>query len=165
MCDVAAVVFFDCSLYIGGYVLGFLFFFSGRKRHTSCVLVTGVQTCALPIWGVEGLRLQFLGPVIVAGKTLRSVVIILVPPAVADLFHEFGRRVQNVLGRHQRARVLRRAPRRFLRHVSRVRFGGGREIETGLDDGELALGRSEEVIVVLGGEALDQSLWLRSEEH
>src|SRR3546814_8380660 len=70
------------------------------------------------------------------------------------------RRVQNVLGRHQRARVLRRAPRRFLRHVSRVRFGGGREIETGLDDGELALGRSEEVIGVLGGEALDQSLWI-----
>src|SRR3546814_53913 len=27
-----------------------LFFFSGRSRHTSCALVTGVQTCALPIW-------------------------------------------------------------------------------------------------------------------
>src|SRR3546814_6060905 len=27
----------------------FLFFFSGRRRHTSCALVTGVQTCALPI--------------------------------------------------------------------------------------------------------------------
>src|SRR3546814_10524558 len=26
-----------------------LFFFSGRRRHTSCALVTGVQTCALPI--------------------------------------------------------------------------------------------------------------------
>src|SRR3546814_14881064 len=24
-------------------------FFSSRKRHTSCALVTGVQTCALPI--------------------------------------------------------------------------------------------------------------------
>src|SRR3546814_5225275 len=25
------------------------FFFSSRRRHTSCALVTGVQTCALPI--------------------------------------------------------------------------------------------------------------------
>src|SRR3546814_16254572 len=25
------------------------FFFSSRRRHTGCVLVTGVQTCALPI--------------------------------------------------------------------------------------------------------------------
>src|SRR3546814_10660053 len=26
------------------------FFFSSRRRHTICALVTGVQTCALPIW-------------------------------------------------------------------------------------------------------------------
>src|SRR3546814_11557002 len=26
-----------------------LFFFSNRRRHTICALVTGVQTCALPI--------------------------------------------------------------------------------------------------------------------
>src|SRR3546814_5061623 len=30
-------------------MLLFLFFFSSRRRHTSCALVTGVQTCALPI--------------------------------------------------------------------------------------------------------------------
>src|SRR3546814_814703 len=29
------------------------FFFSSRRRHTRCALVTGVQTCALPIWGVS----------------------------------------------------------------------------------------------------------------
>src|SRR3546814_1646157 len=28
---------------------GFVFFFSSRRRHTRCALVTGVQTCALPI--------------------------------------------------------------------------------------------------------------------
>src|SRR3546814_7643464 len=50
-------------------------FFSIRRRHTSCALVTGVQTCALPIYpqvikavlsvmrwwleiGVDGLRLD-----------------------------------------------------------------------------------------------------------
>src|SRR3546814_7796006 len=27
----------------------FLFFCSSRRRHTRCALVTGVQTCALPI--------------------------------------------------------------------------------------------------------------------
>src|SRR3546814_9846386 len=31
------------------YWCGFVFFFSSRRRHTSCSLVTGVQTCALPI--------------------------------------------------------------------------------------------------------------------
>src|SRR3546814_5960869 len=29
-------------------------FFSSRRRHTRCALVTGVQTCALPIWPVGG---------------------------------------------------------------------------------------------------------------
>src|SRR3546814_2711946 len=27
----------------------YFFFFSSRRRHTRCALVTGVQTCALPI--------------------------------------------------------------------------------------------------------------------
>src|SRR3546814_5850647 len=31
------------------------FFFSSRRRHTRCALVTGVQTCALPIWDAEQL--------------------------------------------------------------------------------------------------------------
>src|SRR3546814_1072555 len=28
-------------------------FFSSRRRHTRCALVTGVQTCALPIYPAE----------------------------------------------------------------------------------------------------------------
>src|SRR3546814_548640 len=32
-------------------VIEFDFFFSSRRRHTRCALVTGVQTCALPIYG------------------------------------------------------------------------------------------------------------------
>src|SRR3546814_3886126 len=31
-----------------------VFFFSSRRRHTRCALVTGVQTCALPIWPGKG---------------------------------------------------------------------------------------------------------------
>src|SRR3546814_10321780 len=32
---------------------GVVFFFSSRRRHTRCALVTGVQTCALPILNVD----------------------------------------------------------------------------------------------------------------
>src|SRR3546814_1348439 len=42
MCDVVVLI---------------LFFFSSRRRHTRCALVTGVQTCALPI---------YLGPIVAA---------------------------------------------------------------------------------------------------
>src|SRR3546814_14228201 len=33
-----------------------VFFFSSRRRHTRCALVTGVQTCALPISRIAGLH-------------------------------------------------------------------------------------------------------------
>src|SRR3546814_7161892 len=32
------------------------FFFSSRRRHTRCALVTGVQTCALPILQVADME-------------------------------------------------------------------------------------------------------------
>src|SRR3546814_5180157 len=34
-----------------------VFFFSSRRRHTRCALVTGVQTCALPICQVLNVAL------------------------------------------------------------------------------------------------------------
>src|SRR3546814_7838352 len=46
MCSVCCVLCFVTSIYI---VILFFFFFSSRRRHTRCALVTGVQTCALPI--------------------------------------------------------------------------------------------------------------------
>src|SRR3546814_6523814 len=39
------------------------FFFSSRRRHTRCALVTGVQTCALPIY--DGV--VFLDPAVGTG--------------------------------------------------------------------------------------------------
>src|SRR3546814_7845587 len=45
------------------------FFFSSRRRHTSCALVTGVQTCALPIYSLaeaDSLRKA-------AGKKVREI--------------------------------------------------------------------------------------------
>src|SRR3546814_18673167 len=38
--------FFFPSIFV---IFLFCFFFSSRRRHTRCALVTGVQTCALPI--------------------------------------------------------------------------------------------------------------------
>src|SRR3546814_4337872 len=44
-----------------------VFFFSSRRRHPRCALVTGVQTCALPIWFLtfatgEGATPRLKGP-------------------------------------------------------------------------------------------------------
>src|SRR3546814_7794549 len=57
------------------------FFFSSRRRHTRCALVTGVQTCALPILsehdiiyadhGLAFVKALVLGKVILVGKDLR----------------------------------------------------------------------------------------------
>src|SRR3546814_1483190 len=38
-----------CIFYFCFCSFCFVFFFSSRRRHTRCALVTGVQTCALPI--------------------------------------------------------------------------------------------------------------------
>src|SRR3546814_5557823 len=39
-------------------MVAYMFFFSSRRRHTRCALVTGVQTCALPIYRL----VQAVGP-------------------------------------------------------------------------------------------------------
>src|SRR3546814_8836659 len=59
-----------------------LFFFSSIRRHTRCALVTGVQTCALPIFGVGGAGASALGaaPVVsgasvVSGNTASSAIV------------------------------------------------------------------------------------------
>src|SRR3546814_5286182 len=35
-------------------MVGLVMYFSSRRRHTRCALVTGVQTCALPIYAAPG---------------------------------------------------------------------------------------------------------------
>src|SRR3546814_6057277 len=42
------VCIYCCSVSMASSV----FFFASRRRHTRCALVTGVQTCALPILGL-----------------------------------------------------------------------------------------------------------------
>src|SRR3546814_1337510 len=46
----SSVVVFLCGSMISLRVVSLRFFFSSRRRHTRCALVTGVQTCALPIY-------------------------------------------------------------------------------------------------------------------
>src|SRR3546814_2931151 len=78
MCFAVFVLYFLC-----------LFFFSSRRRHTRCALVTGVQTCALPILfkfqrdGVVGAidKLERIGGCIIAdsvglGKTFEALAVI-----------------------------------------------------------------------------------------
>src|SRR3546814_10451465 len=40
-----------------------MFFFSSRRRHTRCALVTGVQTCALPISAGRAVSIGELGQI------------------------------------------------------------------------------------------------------
>src|SRR3546814_3698572 len=50
----------------------FSFFFSSRRRHTRCALVTGVQTCALPIYQERGLVLAVEHDVIAKRAEVRD---------------------------------------------------------------------------------------------
>src|SRR3546814_19126060 len=59
----------------------FLFFFSSRRRHTRCALVTGVQTCALPI-------LQELDPEDEEGKRLIRDPRVFINPVFSDFSEE-----------------------------------------------------------------------------
>src|SRR3546814_8744000 len=48
-------MYYYCGVSISRYTMlkvchVYVFFFSSRRRHTRCALVTGVQTCALPIF-------------------------------------------------------------------------------------------------------------------
>src|SRR3546814_15689485 len=50
----------------------FIFFFSSRRRHTRCALVTGVQTCALPI-SDKNAQFQFVVQALAGAEVRRTV--------------------------------------------------------------------------------------------
>src|SRR3546814_10048761 len=50
ICDLGCVLCGFCIVCSFCYEFVCVFFFSSRRRHTRCALVTGVQTCALPIF-------------------------------------------------------------------------------------------------------------------
>src|SRR3546814_4744073 len=47
------------------------FFFASRRRHTRCALVTGVQTCALPIW-LRNVMMKRLLPFVLLASAMGS---------------------------------------------------------------------------------------------
>src|SRR3546814_4481052 len=49
-----------------------LFFFSSRRRHTRCALVTGVQTCALPISRAGEFRMILVDTNVISEPLRRS---------------------------------------------------------------------------------------------
>src|SRR3546814_1633064 len=85
----------------------FTFFFSGRGRHTRCALVTGVQTCALPISAAGAARPRSVHRRSDPGR-IRG-------PGDGDLFRGGGR--------HD---VRRHRPGRAARHRRRAGRGGRR---------------------------------------
>src|SRR3546814_3694486 len=78
----------------------YCFFFSSRRRHTRCALVTGVQTCALPIWvevEVEPPNKRFCASVLLEDTTARVILLMRVSNnanavlANTIIAHEIGR--------------------------------------------------------------------------
>src|SRR3546814_17050026 len=67
-----------------------VFFFSSRRRHTRCALVTGVQTCALPIC------LPFRLPL--SGSRMAKLAPLIAPSILSADLARLGDEVANVLG-------------------------------------------------------------------
>src|SRR3546814_3579523 len=73
---------------------------------------------ATPRWTIEGFGCHLLRPIIVAGKTPLDIMVVGIALAITDVLHQLGRRVQNVLRRHQRSRVAAGFPCGLLRYRS-----------------------------------------------
>src|SRR3546814_360370 len=95
------------------------FFFSSRRRHTSCALVTGVQTCALPIctWArrvSDGERQGCAGKAFAPKCAPTKAVAFGCVPASASIFRRLRQRARELL---PRAAAL---PPQALAHRQRV---------------------------------------------
>src|SRR3546814_9575392 len=94
----------------------FIFFFSSRRRHTRCALVTGVQTCALPIssqtWSFAMIALQSKSAFLYKQirRALRSGRYVpgerLDPATIAEEFHTSATPVRFALYRLDRKSVV-----------------------------------------------------------
>src|SRR3546814_6978518 len=52
------ITYGDCECSYYSWCMGNVLL-SSRRRHTRCALVTGVQSCALPIFGIKSLPFRF----------------------------------------------------------------------------------------------------------
>src|SRR3546814_4419353 len=128
----------------------FFFFISSRRRHTRCALVTGVQTCALPICAAWlGLRLvaRYLADRIGHPRGTR---LVLGNALVAQLFKALkDRGVTVVIGAETRG---------LLRE-----HGAVRGVEVAIDGGTHRI-QARRGVVLAGGGFPASAAW-RSEAH
>src|SRR3546814_2408761 len=68
-----------------------LFFFSSRRRHTRCALVTGVQTCAHPIYA-SFIALSKVLPVPMSFAKPGARIVALIKPQFEAERHEVGKK-------------------------------------------------------------------------
>src|SRR3546814_7041538 len=127
----------------------FCFFFSSRRRHTRCALVTGVQTCALPISSREKRRCRPGGSASLRGRGRaqdRAAARRSIPEAV-----------------HERIWIPRQRPGSAL---EREPPGEHLEQDFRLADVCCALCRADPVHCLVSDRRVDQEHWLtsRSEE-
>src|SRR3546814_7159829 len=85
-----------------------IFFFSSRRRHTRCALVTGVQTCALPIFADRQADARAACPTVIAHEIA--------------LLAKIGEQPQVERRERSEAKLLRRArrPGRSEEHTSEL---------------------------------------------
>ena len=79
--------------------------------------------------------------------------IVVVARAVTLRLHQLGRRIEDVLGRRQRAALLRGRHGGPIGPIGGVGFGRGGDIDHRLRDRELALRAAEKIVGLLGGVA------------
>src|SRR3546814_9374679 len=90
-------------------------FFSSRRRHTRCALVTGVQTCALPISQSAALVTADISG---TGERSRLIVTVQLSTLAEDMeagYREgFGAGLDNLAGAAERTMVLQRIDRKSV---------------------------------------------------
>src|SRR3546814_1072351 len=92
-----------------------MFFFSSRRRHTRCALVTGVQTCALPIcFAAAAEKLN------VTQSTVSARILELEQELEIDLFDRSRRQVQLTYQGRDFVRYAERATNAFSDQIGRA---------------------------------------------
>src|SRR3546814_8839352 len=165
-------------IYLSVYVILFyfvLFFFSSRRRHTSCALVTGVQTCALPILSddirvllvkladrLHNMRtLHFIKNEEKRKRIARETMDIYAPLAERIGMYEFMREMQFLAFQQLEPDACHSITKR----LDHLKEGGGDKIARIAMDLQLLLGEGGLKVSVSGREKHPYSIWKKMQER